>query len=332
MSFRMLIKNIFSSLALFLALFLILISLTSCVPKDDGAYYPSGSSNYQSNSNSNYQQSSNSNYEPSPSFSQKRSDSFKEDNNIKNSANMHKYTMRRYCVQDKCYTPSVIEIGSKYRGVASWYGEKFHGHLTSNGEIYDMYAMSAAHKNLPLPTYVRVTNLANNKSVIVRVNDRGPFHQSRLIDLSYSAAYKLDMLKSGTAKVKIVAITDFSPPPPLVKPINKNIKEHVVKVPKQSSNIQRNAIQPVVKLAPTSHTYIQVFATSKNTLAQDTAKNVNKTISKILNNKKNYQISTPKFDQVYKVVIGPIKNSNELNDLLLKLKENGYPNAFRKNI
>lgn len=237
-----------------------------------------------------------------------------------------------YQVFGKNYQVLPSAKGFEATGLASWYGEKFHGHLTSNGEIYDMYAMSAAHKNLPLPTYVRVTNLANNKSVIVRVNDRGPFHQSRLIDLSYSAAYKLDMLKSGTAKVKIVAITDFSPPPPLVKPINKNIKEHVVKVPKQSGNIQRNAIQPVVKLAPTSHTYIQVFATSKNTLAQDTAKNVNKTISKILNNKKNYQITTPKFDQVYKVVIGPIKNSNELNDLLLKLKENGYPNAFRKNI
>jgi rare lipoprotein A len=94
-------------------------------------------------------------------------------------------------------------------GIASWYGKKFHGHLTSNGEIYNMYGMSAAHKNLPLPTYLKVTNLANSKSVIVRVNDRGPFHQNRIIDLSYSAAYKLDMLKTGTAKVKISAITEF---------------------------------------------------------------------------------------------------------------------------
>ena len=88
-------------------------------------------------------------------------------------------------------------------GNASWYGNKFHGHLTSNGERYNMFAMSGAHKNLPLPSYVQVTNLENNKQVIVRINDRGPFHDGRIIDLSYAAAYKLDMLKSGTAKVKI---------------------------------------------------------------------------------------------------------------------------------
>jgi rare lipoprotein A len=88
-------------------------------------------------------------------------------------------------------------------GYASWYGNKFHGHLTSNGERYNMFAMSGAHKNLPLPSYVQVTNLENHKQVIVRVNDRGPFHDGRIIDLSYAAAYKLDMLKSGTAKVEI---------------------------------------------------------------------------------------------------------------------------------
>lgn len=91
-------------------------------------------------------------------------------------------------------------------GKASWYGKKFHGHLTSNGERYNMYAMSAAHKNLPLPSYVRVTNLKNNKEIIVRVNDRGPFHEGRIIDLSYAAANKLDMLKAGTADVKITLL------------------------------------------------------------------------------------------------------------------------------
>jgi len=89
------------------------------------------------------------------------------------------------------------------RGKASWYGNKFHGHLTSNGERYDMFTMSAAHKNLPLPSYVQVTNLKNNKQVIVRVNDRGPFHEGRIIDLSYAAAHRLDILKSGTAEVEV---------------------------------------------------------------------------------------------------------------------------------
>ena len=91
-------------------------------------------------------------------------------------------------------------------GLASWYGAKFHGYHTSNGEVYDMYTMTAAHKNLPLPSFVRVTNKENGKQVIVRVNDRGPFHGGRVIDLSYAAAYKLDMLNTGTAPVKVELI------------------------------------------------------------------------------------------------------------------------------
>jgi rare lipoprotein A len=94
------------------------------------------------------------------------------------------------------------------RGVASWYGKKFHGRLTSNREPYDMFAMTAAHKTLPLPTYVRVRNLSNNRSIIVRVNDRGPFAHNRLIDLSYGAALKLDIVKTGTSLVEVTAI-DF---------------------------------------------------------------------------------------------------------------------------
>ena len=91
-------------------------------------------------------------------------------------------------------------------GGASWYGNKFHGHLTSNGERYNMFAMSAAHKNLPLPSYVQVTNLANKKQIIVRVNDRGPFHKGRIIDLSYAAAKKLDIIQAGTGQVEIKLI------------------------------------------------------------------------------------------------------------------------------
>ncbi|KKD58368.1 lipoprotein [Grimontia sp. AD028] len=91
-------------------------------------------------------------------------------------------------------------------GIASWYGKKFHGHKTSNGEIYDMFSMSAAHKTLPLPSYVEVENTANGKKAIVRVNDRGPFHEGRIIDLSYAAASKLDILKTGTAPVKVTLL------------------------------------------------------------------------------------------------------------------------------
>ena len=117
-------------------------------------------------------------------------------------------------------TYKVLDSSNNYqeRGVASWYGKKFHGRKTSSQEDYDMYAMTAAHKSLPLPTYVRVRNLSNNKSIVVRVNDRGPFVDNRLIDLSYSAALKLDMVQSGTSLVEVTAIKYDQParqkPPP----------------------------------------------------------------------------------------------------------------------
>ena len=111
-----------------------------------------------------------------------------------------------YKVFGKSYTPMTERKPFKQRGTASWYGKKFHGHHTSNGEIYNMFGMSAAHKTLPLPSYIKVTNLKNNKSAIVRVNDRGPFHGDRILDLSYSAAYKLGVYDSGTAEVEIELI------------------------------------------------------------------------------------------------------------------------------
>jgi rare lipoprotein A len=103
------------------------------------------------------------------------------------------------------------------RGVASWYGPTFHGVNTSSGERYDMYAMTAAHKTLPLPTYARVTNLRNGRSIVVRINDRGPFVGNRLIDLSYTAAAKLDMLRDGTAFVEVQAMTPSGPPDTLTR-------------------------------------------------------------------------------------------------------------------
>ena len=116
-----------------------------------------------------------------------------------------------YEVLGKRYTVMPSSSGYRERGVASWYGKKFHGNLTSNREVYNMYAMTAAHKTLPLPTYVRVRNLANDKSIVVRVNDRGPFVHNRIIDLSYSAALKLDMVKDGTSLVEVTAINFDEP-------------------------------------------------------------------------------------------------------------------------
>jgi len=111
-----------------------------------------------------------------------------------------------YKVLGKEYQVMDSAIGYKERGIASWYGMKFHGHRTSNGEIYDVYGFTAAHKTLPLPSYVKVTRIDNGRSVVVRVNDRGPFHDGRIIDLSYAAAVKLGINKQGTAEVEVEVV------------------------------------------------------------------------------------------------------------------------------
>jgi rare lipoprotein A len=116
-----------------------------------------------------------------------------------------------YVVFGKRYHTLPSSKGYRERGLASWYGTKFHGKRTSSGEPYDLYAMTAAHKTLPLPTYVEVTNLDNGRSVIVKVNDRGPFHGGRIIDLSYTAASKLGILDKGTGRVEVRAIDPRTP-------------------------------------------------------------------------------------------------------------------------
>ena len=120
--------------------------------------------------------------------------------------------VRYYVLQDA--------TGYVEKGIASWYGEQFHGRRTSSGETYDMYAMTAAHKTLPLPTFVQVTNLKNGKRVVLRVNDRGPFHGNRIIDLSYTAAAKLDILASGTGLVELrVRAADSDVARPVATPV-----------------------------------------------------------------------------------------------------------------
>jgi len=111
-----------------------------------------------------------------------------------------------YKVNGVSYRVMEDHRGYRERGIASWYGAKFNGHKTSNGEIFDLYLATAAHKTLPIPSYAKVTNLENGRSVIVRVNDRGPFHPQRIIDLSYAAAVKLDYMNSGTATVEVESI------------------------------------------------------------------------------------------------------------------------------
>lgn len=122
---------------------------------------------------------------------------------IKNSASMHRATMRPYVINGKKYYPTRVSVGDQFSGMASWYGRDFHGKKTSNGEVYNMYALTAAHKTLPMNTMVKVTNLLNNKTLVVRINDRGPFVQGRIIDLSNKAASMLQAKNRGIVPVRI---------------------------------------------------------------------------------------------------------------------------------
>ena len=153
-----------------------------------------------------------------------------------------KWGNKPYKVFGKQYKVMASNQGFEQRGLASWYGTKYHGRTTSSGDVYDMYAMTAAHTSLPLPTYAEVTNLNNNRTVIVKINDRGPFHGDRVLDLSYAAAGKLGILGSGVAPVSIRAINTSgtsrmasSPPPPAApqskaKVAKQERKEYILQI------------------------------------------------------------------------------------------------------
>lgn len=233
---------------------------------------------------------------------------------------------KTYEVFGKSYDVLSHAEGFEQIGIASWYGKKFHGHYTSNGEIYDMYSMSAAHKSLPLPTYLKVTNLANNKTVVVRVNDRGPFYHDRIIDLSYSAAYKIDMLKTGTAEVKIEVITQFDNNAPSKinilesesntdndKNINQTSETQVL-----SKSIEPETAENIKNPTP----YIQIFATSKQPYALKTANT--------LAQKYKEKTTTFKVAGVYRIQMGPIADAASLTAILKALQKDGYPHAFAK--
>lgn len=119
---------------------------------------------------------------------------------------LHRYANRTYVALGTTYTPQTERQPYSEEGMASWYGRRFHGRKTASGEAYDMYAMTAAHPTLPIPSYARVTSLKNGRSVIVRINDRGPFHRKRVIDLSYTAAHKLGYLAQGSTRVRVESI------------------------------------------------------------------------------------------------------------------------------
>ncbi len=157
----------------------------------------------------------------------------------------------RYSINNQTY--HVLTDGKGYveRGIASWYGEKFHGNRTSSGEPYDMYAMTAAHRTLPIPSYARVTHVDNGKSVVVRINDRGPFHKNRLIDLSYTAAVKLGIQPKGTGLVEVQTIDADKRAPTVISATSNPTQAtriDALYLQLGAFNLRRNAEQLVQKL------------------------------------------------------------------------------------
>jgi rare lipoprotein A len=251
---------------------------------------------------------------------------------------------RPYTVFGEYYTPMFTGKGFVEEGGASWYGQKFHGHLTSNGEIYDMFEMTAAHKTLPLPSFVKVTNLDNNRTTIVRVNDRGPFHPDRVIDLSYAAAKKLDVIAHGVANVKIevihidengvMTVGNGAPqqpdvPPSIAAPSHR--RTALASAPSEPMSAEDNMVElaPARALSPglraieaprLDELFVQVGAFSN----QEAVIELSEGLSRL------YQVpaDTPLIDNVYRLRLGPLKNEQKAEKLIKELKNIGFDNAF----
>ena len=196
-----------------------------------------------------------------------------------------------YTVLGKTYTVLPTSKGYHERGIASWYGSKFHGRRTSSGEPYDMHLATAAHNSLPLPTYAEVTNLDNVRSMIVKINDRGPFHDDRILDLSYAAAIKLGVDQTGTARIDVRAIT-FEPSKPAG-----------------------------AKAADGS--FLQVGAFGKRKTAEDLA---GKMMAAQLK-----PVSVKKSRGLYKVWIGPYASESEIEATRRRVVELGYERPHKVN-
>jgi rare lipoprotein A len=240
----------------------------------------------------------------------------------KKSENMYRATMKPYCVGGTTYCPTTVTVGEKLRGIASWYGPNFHGSLTSNGEQYNMYDYTAAHKTLPINTIVRVTNLKNGRSTTVRINDRGPFVKDRIIDLSYQAAQDIGLIKHGTAPVELEVISFDSrankyahkkPQPSKKSPVQKETVQ-IVHTPQKSQSEQT-----VVQKGGFS---VQIASFSDPTKAENFKR-------KCYNASAKYpmQIRKKKIGErpIYRVVITGFISIDEAKDYI---KKYGYKEAF----
>nr|WP_299242728.1 septal ring lytic transglycosylase RlpA family protein [uncultured Halomonas sp.] len=247
-----------------------------------------------------------------------------------------------YQVWGKTYHVMADPTGYEKRGTASWYGQKFHGYATASGEIYDMYKMSAAHRSLPLPTYARVTNTDNGRSVIVKVNDRGPFHGDRLIDLSYAAAARLDILGNGTGNVEVEAIDPAAwqagqqrqrsgqsgAPAPVAQAAATSAKPDMTSSAQtgsvQTSQAQTASTPSSLATAQTtgggSRLYLQVAALGSAAGAQ--------ALQERLQNTLDHPVRVDSDTRMHRVQVGPVNDQPALEALRQELKQVGFAQAF----
>jgi len=224
----------------------------------------------------------------------------------------YRKTGKPYKVAGHWYYPLQSAHGYDETGIASWYGPNFHGHQTANGERYDMHAMSAAHKTLPMPTLVRVTNLENGRQIVVRVNDRGPFVKNRVIDLSYAAAKALGYDNKGTARVHVQALEG---------PGNGNYAKapapRPVTVP---PSLPRAVSAPA---GPSGQMYVQLGAFA----SPDNAERLQRSLQR---NYPGVRIFEPNAlrPRIYRVRIGPVESVKRVEELMLSLQNDGYANAI----
>ncbi len=222
-----------------------------------------------------------------------------------------------YTVLGETYQVMPQSNGYTAVGKASWYGKKFHGYKTSNGETYDLYKMTAAHRTLPIPSYVRVTNLANNRTAIVRVNDRGPFHSERIMDLSYAAAVKLDIVRTGTATVRLEAIDPSNYRQASRDAAQDHLPNTGKKVPVTAPRITNSALD-VPQKTPSAHTdaYLQAGAFRQ----QDSALALRDKLIQLTGK----PVSVDNIGGYFKVRIGPL-DPNEINNISELLMQRNLP-------
>lgn len=220
-----------------------------------------------------------------------------------------------YEVFGKTYRVMGSSAGYRETGVASWYGAKFHGRSTSSGETYDMYAISAAHKSLPIPTYARVTRLDNGRSVVVKVNDRGPFAHDRIIDLSQGAAAALDMIKDGTVKVEVVALEPYqylagrAPAPIPTQPAPTTV---AIAAPTTVTLIATSEPAPTPSRVQQSESnYLQVGAFSTLTRAES--------LRTFLHPRLDHAVAVHSGEDVHRVRVGPLADIEQIKNLQLQL-------------